>query len=153
LSISSSAVVVARTPFDFAFVAVVVVDLVDVDVFEDGDVSELVFASWVVEVEFISFSGEIVLAVPLAAVEVELTAVIPFEPVATGAVAFFVVSTTVALPPALRVRSSVADASRFKKTLADARPPKASIPKSICMMISQYVACNEYQEQQTVGMT
>jgi len=57
LSISSTAVVVARPTFGFVFVVGVVAAVVD------GDVSELVFAPWMVEV---------VWAVPLAAAEVEL---------------------------------------------------------------------------------
>ena len=75
-------------------------------------------------------------AVPLVSIEVDLNADIPVEAAAAAAViVLLVVLTTVALPLALTVRSSVADASRFKNTVAEARPPRALIPKSTCMMI------------------
>ena len=112
-----------------------------------------------VEVEFMAVCGGVVPAVVLAAAEVKLTVVIPDDAgvvalvVITGTggvvpavwlaaaeveltvpddagVVAFVVSTTVTLPPAFTVRSSVADASRFKNMSACAMPPKALRPKS-----------------------
>jgi hypothetical protein len=55
-------------------------------------------------------------AVALVATEVDLDADFPVD--VAAAVALLVVLTAVALPPALTVRSSVADESRFKNTVA-----------------------------------
>jgi hypothetical protein len=71
------------------------------------DLLETVFV-FLIEVELETFDLATALVVPLLVTEVEFAADFP---VLAAAVAFFVVSTTVALPPALTVRSSIADAS------------------------------------------
>jgi len=79
-------------------------------------VDVLVTATALVEVGLETFVMDPLSAVPLVATEVELDADTPVA--AAAAVVLLLVLTTVALPPALTVRSSVADASRFKKTVA-----------------------------------